>query len=168
MSNDLELVQTGDRLFRDHIKIEPMNMKQAAPTIRVLCVDDRPEITDVLRLLLESQVVAEMKCVGCLTSADMLVETVRGLKPPPDVVLLDASMPGRDPFKAMTQLREEVPQTKTIMFSGHEDEKFMNMAMEAGAWGCVSKYDPTPTIVKAVVEVAMGRTFFPRLIHSKS
>jgi DNA-binding NarL/FixJ family response regulator len=160
-------VNAADRLFRGHTRMEPVNMKQAAPTIRVLCVDDRPDVTDVLRLLLESQVIAEMKCVGCLASADMLVETVRGLKPPPDVVLLDASMPGRDPFEAMTQLREEVPQTKTIVFSGYEDEKFMDMAMEAGAWGCISKYDPTPTIVQAVIEVAMGRTFFPRLMHPK-
>ena len=140
-------------------------LTQPRKAIRVLCVDDRPDVTAVLRMLIESQVETEMECVGCLQSADALLDEVRGLNPRPDVILLDASMPGRDPFQAMSQLREELPDTKTIVFSGYENDKFMDMAIDAGAWGCISKYDPPPTIVKAVVEVAMGRTFFPRLIH---
>jgi DNA-binding NarL/FixJ family response regulator len=140
-------------------------MNQTLTAIRVLCVDDRREVTEVMRLLIDAQMESKMICVGCLDSADRLVDEVRRLEPHPDVVLLDASMPGRDPFDAMIQLQNELPETRTIVFSGDQDEAAAGRALDAGAWGCVSKYDPTPTIMHAVREVASGRMYFPRLTH---
>src|SRR5258705_7049319 len=87
------------------------------PSIGVLCVDDQPDVTATMRLVIDCD--PKMRCVGCLASADHLVEEVRTLKP--DVVLLDASMPGRSPFEAMSELATRFPDVKAIVFSGYDD-----------------------------------------------
>src|SRR5688572_8240221 len=81
---------------------------------RVLCVDDLPDITALIRLIIDAE--GTMQCVGCLESANHLVDEVRRLGGV-DVVLLDATMPGRDAFEAMSELAREFPQTRALIYS---------------------------------------------------
>jgi DNA-binding NarL/FixJ family response regulator len=133
--------------------------KSSGPT-RVLCVDDIPDVADAIRLIIDSD--PSMQCVGCLRSANDLVAKVRGRNPRPDVVVLDATMPGRDPIDAMRDLAAECPSARTIIFSAHDDPGFIDRARSAGAWGCVSKDAEPRELVRAVREVAAGRTAWPR------
>lgn len=127
----------------------------SAPPTRVLCVDDNPDMTAALRLIIGSD--PSMVCVGCLASASDLIAEVRRLHPPPDVLILDATMAGTDPFTAMKELAAECPGTRAIIYSGHDDPSFVERAVNAGAWGCVSKHEEPEAIVRAVREVAAGR-----------
>jgi DNA-binding NarL/FixJ family response regulator len=100
-----------------------------------------------------------MQCVGCLASADHLVEEVRRLTAAPDtslVILLDATMPGKSPFAAMIEVAAEFPSVRTIIYSGYDDPAFIERALEAGAWDCISKRDDPEAIVRAVREVVAG------------
>ena len=47
---------------------------------------------------------------------------------------------------------------RTIVYSGHDDPGFLERMRGAGAWGCVSKREEPDTILRAVREVAAGRT----------
>ena len=135
---------------------------QPMPRIRVLCVDDLPDVTAVMRMLIDAE--ADMECVGRLASANDLVEQVRALKT--DVLLLDATIPGEAPFRAMSDLSRACPQTKTIIFSGHDHRAFIDEAMDAGACGVVSKDDSPQAIVQAVRAVAAGNTYFPNAVRT--
>ncbi len=137
----------------------PPNAQAAAGPTRVLCVDDRPDVAAAMRLIIQSDL--SMTCVGCLSSADNLLTEVRGRDPRPDVVVLDATMPGRDPMDAMRELAAECPSTRTIIYSGHGDQEFIDRAMEAGAWGCVSKDAEPSALLQAVRDVAEGRGVWP-------
>ena len=128
------------------------------PQVRVLCVDDLIQVREVLRVLVDRE--PDLECVGCKESADNLVNEARNLNA--DIVLLDATMPGCDPFGAMSELSRELPNVRTIVVSGRDDGAFIDRAMEAGAWGCVSKYDPPEAIVRAVREVAAGKVVLNR------
>lgn len=140
----------------------------AAP-IRVLCVDDYPQLTHVLRRLIDAQ--PDLQCVACLASANDLVAEVSRLCTPPErsstdattslVIILDATMPGKDPLEAAGELAEAFPQARTIFYSGHSDGEFIDRALNAGAWGCVSKSDEPSSLLRAVREVAEGRVVFP-------
>ena len=130
------------------------------PPTRVLCVDDSPDITAVMRMVLDTD--PTMQCVGCLASADQLIDTVRLMSPPPDVVLLDATMPGKSPLAVMSDMAAEFSDVRTIIYSGHEDPAFIDQAMTAGAWGYVSKNDPPDTILSAVRDVAAGNARWPQ------
>src|SRR5882724_9240957 len=118
---------------------------------RVLCVDDNRDITEVMQLVIGTE--PRIECVGCMGSADGLIEAVRGLSPPPDVVLLDATMPGRSPLVVMSELAAEVPAVRTIIYSGYTDAEFIARAKAAGAWGYVSKNEDPDVILRAVLEV---------------
>jgi len=143
----------------DPMKAHVITRPAALPT-RVLCVDDNSEMTLVLRLMIDAEPM--MRCVGCLGSADHLLRRVRGLEPPPDVMVLDATMPGRDPLEAMRQVAAEFPAIRAIVYSGHDDPGFVERARDAGAWGCVSKREEPDTILRAVREVAAGRAWWPK------
>ncbi len=125
--------------------------------IRVLCVDDSRDLTEALTMLLSCE--HDMLCVGCLASADAVVEEVRRLKA--DVVIMDATMRGKNPFDAICELLAAVPQTRAIVFSAWEEAALLNKAVTAGASGLVCKTSDPETIVVAVREVAAGRKFFP-------
>ena len=127
---------------------------------RVLCVDDNSEMTLVLQMMIDAEPM--MRCVGCLGSADRLLRRVRGLGPPPDVVVLDAMMPGKDALEAMREMAAEFPAIRTIVYSGHDDPAFVERTRSAGAWGCVSKREEPDTILRAVREVAAGRAWWPK------
>ncbi len=131
-----------------------------SPT-RVLCVDDSSDITAVMRMVIDTD--ETLQCVGCLGSADRLVEKVRRMNPPPDVVLLDATMPGASPLEAMSGLAAAFPDVRTIIYSGHGGEEFLDRIKHAGAWGYVSKNDAADAILRAVHAVAAGNVYWPRM-----
>lgn len=131
--------------------------------IRVLCIDDVDDVTAALRLLIDDQ--PDMQCVGCMSSASGLLEKVRLQHPQaaPNVVVLDASMPGRDPFTAMCELALVFPHCRTIIYSAQTGQAFSDKALSNGAFGCVSKAEPPQAILDAVRRVAEGAVFFPQL-----
>lgn len=142
--------------MKDHVTTRPAVL----PT-QVLCVDDNSEMTLVLRLMINAEPM--MRCVGCLGSADHLLRRVRGLDPPPDVVVLDADdARERRGLEAMGEMTAEFPAIRTIVYSGHDDPGFLERMRGAGAWGCVSKREEPDTILRAVREVAAGRTWWPK------
>ncbi|MBY0308252.1 MAG: response regulator transcription factor [Phycisphaerales bacterium] len=137
----------------------------ADASTRVLCVDDGPDMTAMLRLNIESD--PAMRCVGCLASADHLLDEVRRQNPPPDVVLLDATMPGKDPLEALRELDAAFPRVRTIILSGDSDAAFIDRVFAAGAWGYVSKGDEPGTVLQAVRAVAKGNVWRPLRPHGR-
>jgi len=134
--------------------IEP-HASSARPT-RVLCVDDNSDIALVLQMLIDAE--PGMECVGCLQSADHLREEIGRIHP--DIVLLDATMPGKNPLDAMGELRAVCPEVKIIVFSGRDTPEFIDKVINSGAWGYVSKNEEPGAIIHAIIAVAAGRVFF--------
>lgn len=123
---------------------------------RVLLVDDNPDIADVLCHVVGTE--PAMECVGCLQSVDRLTEEIRSLRP--DVLVLDARMPGKDPLSAMKEFAAEFPDVRTIFHSGFDDPDFIEQIIDAGAWGFVSKTHDPRTLIRAIRSVAAGRVAF--------
>ncbi|MDZ4753948.1 MAG: response regulator transcription factor [Phycisphaerae bacterium] len=120
--------------------------------IRVLCVDDNPLVVDALGLKLNLS--GGFEWLVPLEAADNLLDDV--LASQPDVVLLDIDMPGRDPLDALAELTAACPCVKVLMFSGHTRTDLVDRAIEAGAWGYLSKHADVQTIVSAIRRVAAG------------
>ena len=129
----------------------------AAPVLaRVLCVDDNLDLTSVMQLIIAAY--PDLQCVGCLPSADDLVTHIASLNavanPAPLIVLLDATMPGKDPLVALRELSKAFPDVRTIVHSGREDAAFIDRATQAGAWGCLSKREEPDAILHAIRRAA--------------
>ncbi len=125
--------------------------------IRVICVDDMPDVAAVIRLVLDAE--PDIECVAVLDSADDLVGESTRLHP--DVLIIDATMPGKDPFQAIAEMRDALPDAAAIMYSGHSDTQLVDRAVEAGAWGWVGKHESPEELIRAVRQVAEGRPWFP-------
>lgn len=139
---------------------ESTNRADGSTLTRVLCVDDNRDITDVMRIVIDTD--PTLRCVGSLASAECLIDELRRMSAAPDVVLLDATMPGKCPFSVMREMSEAMPAIRTIVYSGHGDPAFIERARNAGAWGFVCKADEPETILLAVRAVAMGQAWWPR------
>jgi two-component system response regulator DesR len=120
--------------------------------VGVLCVDDNAHVADALRIKFGRDERFDWK--GWLPSADELVEVA--IRECPAVVLLDVDMPGKDPFDATAGLVERCPESRVLFFSGHVRPELIDRAIEAGAWGYVSKSDGEGALMDAACRVAAG------------
>ncbi|MCI0630685.1 MAG: response regulator transcription factor [Phycisphaerales bacterium] len=122
------------------------------PEIRVLCVDDDDLVGQLIKITLKHA--GGFQWLGQAHEADDLVARV--LQDRPDVVLLDLCMPGKSPFTAIEELITACPDVKVIMLSGHADSHLIDRAIEAGAWGYLSKFDDGADLVCAIRRIAGG------------
>jgi len=148
MSYTAEPAALSDAWERNNMTAEP---------IKVLCVDDNPAVAGMLSLSLELE--PGFEHVGTLHRADDLLKAV--LEHRPHVVLLDVSMPGRDPFESLAEVAATCPDTRVIVFSGFEDREMVDRAIEAGAWGYLAKDSTAQEVFAAVRRVSQGHFVLP-------
>jgi two-component system response regulator NreC len=120
------------------------------PRIRVLLVDDNRDVTLAMRMLIEHE--EDMECAGCIADADSVSDAADRLRP--DVIVMDLSMPGRDPLGVVGELHASMPDIKTIVYSGHDASDVADRAIEAGAWGYVRKTADTRDLLESIRAVA--------------
>lgn len=92
--------------------------------------------------------------VGSLSSAAGLVAAVKETKP--DILVLDLDMPGKNPLQALREVHRSGAPTRTVVFSGHLRRELVDQAMNAGAWGYVTKNDGEASLVEAIRAVMAG------------
>jgi len=124
----------------------------AGAPIRVLCVDDNPEVADAVRIKIDGT--PSMQWMGWLPDATRLEATVQSFAP--HIVLLDIDLPGLSPFDVMERFQESDSATRVIMFTGLARRELIDRAVEAGAWGYVCKNDGADALIDAILKVAAG------------
>jgi len=98
------------------------------PLIRVLHVDDEPEIGDLTATFLERE--DDRFEVQTATSAAEGLDSIRDR--PPDCLVSDYDMPGQDGIKFLQRVREECPELPFILFTGKGSEEIASDAISAG------------------------------------
>jgi len=129
-----------------------------------MCVDDHAFLAEGLKTRLSME--RDIAFVAWLGAADDLVETARREKP--DVVLLDIEMPGKDPFEAIDDLRRALPSARVIVFSAYVRDRYIDDALNRGAWGYLSKGDSPDRVVQAIRAVAGGEFAFGETILERT
>ena len=125
------------------------------PPIRVLCVEDHAFLVDGLRARFEME--ADISCIGHLESAERLVSMAQELRP--DIVLMDIEMPGPDPFETVVDLMRTVPSSRVVFLSAYIRDHYISAAVNAGAFGYLSKSDETDEIIEGIRTVARRGVF---------
>ena len=120
--------------------------------VRILCVDDNEEILWALGAHFAQ--IEDLEVVGSLSSATELVAAVKNTRP--DILVLDLDMPGQSPLEALRRVNRSGTQTRTVVFSGHLRRELVAQAMDAGAWGHVSKNDGEDSLVVAIRAIMAG------------
>jgi CheY-like chemotaxis protein len=136
----------------------PLPPKAAAPSKRILIVDDDPIVLKALTLKLESRGYR----VTSASSGSQALNLARHERP--DLVLLDVSFPPElggvdwDGFRLTQWLRrsEEAPDLPVIVISGSERAEYRQRALALGAAGFLPKSISAEGLV-ACIELALSR-----------
>jgi len=83
--------------------------------------------------------------------------TIRATQP--DVAILDIAMSPVSGIDVARQVVEASPETKVILYTGHNDRGLLDRALEAGARGFVLKEGALESLEEAVRVVADGGTW---------
>lgn len=140
----------GKTLFWDKAIVHTVTNRTSP--IKILCVDDSVDITKLVCMAISAE--SDMDVVGEMHTADNLLEEVRTREP--DILLLDLSIPGIDVFQSISSISEHSPSTRTVVFSGYDDQQNIDAAMAAGAWGYVSKNVDLDVLISGLRNVAEG------------
>jgi DNA-binding NarL/FixJ family response regulator len=111
---------------------------------RLLCVDDSPDMLDILVDLLQS----EFLIVGRLSSGSSTLDQAADLKP--DVILMDVDLGDMSGFLVAKQLRSSDCSAKIVFLSIHEGIDFIHAGQESGAAGYVFKSQIDRDLVKTL------------------
>jgi DNA-binding response OmpR family regulator len=126
-----------------------------APLGKILIVDDEREILGMLTDHLEDEGYAVSQAID----GEQALESVRS--EPPDLVLLDITMPGFNGLEVLRRLRRDHPRIPVVMITGIEDEALARSTLTMGAFDYLQKpFDPYR--LSRLVLAAMGAAFDPR------
>lgn len=78
----------------------------------------------------------------------------------PDIAVLDIGMPLLNGIEATRQIMKRVPSVRVLILSMHSDEAYITQALQAGAKGYLLKDSADTDLIRAVTDVAAGRSFF--------
>ncbi|HPV76917.1 MAG TPA: response regulator transcription factor, partial [Gemmatimonadaceae bacterium] len=124
--------------------------------IRVLLVDDHGIVREGLRQVLLAD--GDFDVVGEAANGVQALDIAARVRP--DVVLLDLTMPGDSGLVVAQKLRQEVPNSRVLILSVHDDAEYVLESVRAGAHGYLRK-DTTPADLRAAIRaVHSGDAYF--------
>jgi DNA-binding NarL/FixJ family response regulator len=123
---------------------------------RVLIADDHTLVRESLVNVLE----ASGACKVVAQAADGLEAVEKALQVRPDVAIVDISMPGLNGVEVVRRLHAELPATRTLVLTMHEDEEYVLHVVRAGAAGYLLKDSPISELINAVRQLHAGRAHF--------
>lgn len=100
--------------------------------LRVLLVENNADLRQLLALTIDAE--PDLRCIGSTDRASGIVELARERRP--DVVVMDLLLDEGPSLPMARQLRDSVPGTSILVYSGHANPA---LAQEAQRWG-VSEY----------------------------
>ena len=121
--------------------------------IRVLVVDDEPEqrasVCDLLAGDDRFEIAGE--------AADGGEAIIRASEVRPDIVLIDLMLPGMNGLRAISEIRERVPDAKVVVLSGLVGpERIFEEATRQGASACIEKPLMFGRLPETLLDVAAG------------
>lgn len=123
--------------------------------IRILLADDHTVLRSGLRALLSAQ--ADLEVAGEAADGAEALRLAHTIKP--DVVVMDIGMPGVSGIDATARMRRELPSTKVLILSMHDDQGYLRQALRAGASGYVLKKAADTELLAAIRAAARGEIF---------
>jgi DNA-binding NarL/FixJ family response regulator len=127
-------------------------------TARVLIVDDHPLVLESISTLLEPH----FTIVGKVMDSGAIIS--RALESRPDVILLDACMPGLSGFTATKEVKHLLPRVKVVLVTMLTEAISISEAFRAGASGYVLKQSASDELRMAIDTVLAHKRFLSEKI----
>ena len=120
--------------------------------IAILIVDDHPLVRESIAALLSQE--RDFAVCGEAQDAQEALPLIAKTKP--DIVILDLQLKSGDGLEVVKLITESSPETKVLVFSGHDEFVYALRVVRAGASGFVGKAEPSENFIAALRTVANG------------
>lgn len=126
--------------------------------MKILVVDDHQLIREALR-----EVLKELSRDAVIVEAPNAAQAEQTIAAQPDVnlVLLDLTLPDRDGFSVLDDLRRRYPAISVVVLSATQDRSNVVKALELGASGYIPKSDRREVMLSAIQLVLAGGIYIP-------
>ena len=125
-------------------------------TITVLVADDHPLALEGVRSILDKA--PDIKIVGEVQDGDEIKSLLAKLRP--NILLLDLKMPNLSPAELEEWVRENYPETVTLVLTAHDRDAYLAGMMKAGAAGYLDKKMRANSLLSAIRRAARGEFLY--------
>ena len=123
--------------------------------ITVMLVDDHAVVRAGYQMLLKNS--PEIEVIAEATSGEEACRLFAELNP--DVVVMDLSLPGIGGLEAIRRIIARENKSKILVFSMHEEVIFVEQALQAGAFGYLTKSSAPQLLIEAIKKLANGERY---------
>lgn len=124
--------------------------------IRLLIADDHTVLRECLVATLRTS--GDCIVVGETGDGITAIELAHSLRP--DVAVIDISMPRLNGVEVVRRLAAELPNTRILVLTMHEEDEYVVQVARAGARGYLVKNAATAELLDAIRTVASGNVYF--------
>ncbi len=124
--------------------------------VSLLLADDDPIVRAGIRAVLSKA--SNIKIIGEAKNGVEAQQMVARLRP--KILLLDLKMPGLSPTELEKWVRENHPETITLVLTAHDRDAYLAGMMEAGAAGYIAKGESAEGLIGAIRRAAEGEILF--------
>jgi DNA-binding NarL/FixJ family response regulator len=122
---------------------------------RILLVDDHEIARQGISALIASE--PSWQVCGEARTGREAVTMAADLRP--DVIIMDLLMPDLNGLDAARQIRKLLPSTEVALLTGHEDDKLIQPAFDAGIHAYIFKSQAREHLVRAITALLAGRPY---------
>jgi len=128
----------------------------------ILIVDDHSIVVSGLKMLIESHKM--FKVIASVNNANDAIDYTQKFKP--DIVILDISLPGISGLDVLSKLKQISAESKILVLTMHENQIYLQKALEEGASGYILKQAADEDLIYALKTIARGEIYIqPSLIN---
>jgi DNA-binding NarL/FixJ family response regulator len=132
-------------------------------TYRIVVADDHAMIREEIKRMLGE--CAEVKVVGEACDGLEALALVEEL--PPDMVILDISMPNLGGIGATRQIKRGYPDVKVLILTMHNSWEYLHNAILAGADGYLLKEEANTELFPAIKKIMQGKVYISPHLGAK-
>lgn len=126
--------------------------------ITILLADDHEVTRKGIRDFLSQ--VPDMKIIGEVSNGDEIKQKI--VKFRPQILLLDLIMPDTSPVEIEKWVRNNYPETITLVLTAHDRDVYLSNMMDAGAAGYLDKKLRAGQLISAIRRAAYGEVLFDK------
>jgi DNA-binding NarL/FixJ family response regulator len=129
----------------------------------IILIEDNPDYRDTLPLTINQE--ADMEIVDTFGASEIALRTLQKASPP-DLILLDLSLPGMSGLDAIPWIQRYCPSTKIIVLTQSDNESDVLRAISLGVNGYLLKSSTVKQIKEGIRSVMDGGTLLGRHVAS--
>jgi DNA-binding NarL/FixJ family response regulator len=121
----------------------------------IVIVDDHTLLRETWTFILDR--LPNFRVVACCGSGEEALMAAKVHKP--ILIMMDINLKGMTGIEATTRILEQLPDTKIVAVSLHNEPLYARKMMDAGAAGYITKNSPKEELIKGLGEIVKGKRY---------